>query len=173
MKFARFLIASALLLASTSVLTEQVRSDYDHNVNFSQFHTYYWAKVQTENPLWQARVEAAVDKDLQSKGWQRVNSGGQVALTAVGATHNQQQYQTFYENLGPGWWWGGFGTQATTTVQNYRTGTLVLDMYDAQNKHLIWRGTAADMLSDKPEKNQEKLDKAVDKLLEHFPPSGR
>ena len=27
-----------------------------------------------------------------------------------------------------GWRWGGFGNEATTTVENYRVGTLVGDM---------------------------------------------
>ena len=174
MKIARSLIPTGLLLLACAFAAAQsVHSDYDHNVDFSQFHTYYWAKVQTENQLWQPRIEAAVDEVLQNKGWHRVKSGGQVALTAVGSVHNRQEYQTFYNNLAPGWSWRGFGTQATTKVQNYRSGTLVLDIYEAQNKRLIWRGTAADTLSDNPEKNERKLNKVVKKLLAHFPPSER
>jgi hypothetical protein len=30
-----------------------------------------------------------------------------------------------------------------------------------------------DTLSDKPEKNEKKLEKSVDKMLEHFPPQAR
>jgi hypothetical protein len=127
--------------------------------------------VETENPLWEPRIQEAVDKELQAKGWQRVDSGGDVALAAVGATKNQQEYQTFYNGLGPGWGWGGFGnTAATTTVQNYRVGTVVIDMYDARTKRLLWRGVASDTLSDKPEKNQKKLEKAVSKMFDKFPP---
>lgn len=155
---------------SLAALAQDVNTDYDRNANFSQFHTYYWAKVKTENPLWQQRIQEAVDKQLQAKGWQRVDNSGDVAITAVGATHNQQEYQTFYDNIGPGWGWRGFGTTATTTTQNYRVGTLVLDIYDASNKRLLWRGSATDMLSDKPEKNEKKLDKAVDKMFNKFPP---
>lgn len=172
MRIVRHLIPMGLLVLalSAAVAAQDVHTDYDHNTNFSQYHTYSWAKVQTENPLWQQRIQDAVDKDLQSKGWQRVNSGGEVALTAVGATHNQQAYQTFYDNMGPGWWWGGFGPQTTTTVQNYRVGTLVLDMYNNQNHRLIWRGVATDTLSDKPQNNENKLQKAVNKMFDHFPP---
>lgn len=172
MKLARYVIPAALLAFSVAAFAQNVHTDYDHHANFSQYHTYYWAKVQTEDPLWQQRIQEAVDKDLQAKGWQKVDSGGDVAVTAVGATHNQQEYQTFYNNMGPGWFWGGFGTEAQTTVQNYKVGTLVVDLYDAHNKHLIWRGVASDTLSEKPEKNEHKLDKAVDKMFDHFPPRG-
>ena len=49
-------------------------------------------------------------------------------------------------------------------------GSLVLDFYDARTKQLIWRGVSSEALSNNPEKNEKKLDKAVDKMLEHFPP---
>jgi hypothetical protein len=32
---------------------------------------------------------------------------------------------------------------------------------------------AQESLSDKPEKNEKKLEKAVNKMFEHFPPQGR
>ena len=89
---------------------------------------------------------------------------------AVGATQNQQEYQTFYDVMG-GWRWGGFGNMATTTVQDYKVGTLVVDMYDARNKHLIWRGSASDTLSKDPEHNEKNLGKAVDKMFKKFPPN--
>jgi hypothetical protein len=59
---------------------------------------------------------------------------------------------------------------ATTTVQNVPVGTLIVDIYDSGTKHLVWRGIAHDTLSDRPEKNTEKLKKAVDKMLDKFPP---
>jgi len=43
-------------------------------------------------------------------------------------------------------------------------------MFDAQTKKLIWRGTASDVLSDKPEKNEKKLLKATEDMFKHFPP---
>ncbi|HZW80993.1 MAG TPA: DUF4136 domain-containing protein [Candidatus Deferrimicrobiaceae bacterium] len=159
----------AVLLAFAAVaLAQDVKTDYDHHANFSQYHTYYWEKVKTTDPLWENRIKDAVDHELQAKGWQRVDSGGDVAVMAVGSSRNQQEYQTFYDGLG-GWRWGGFG-ETTTQVENYPVGSLVLDLYDARTKQLIWRGVSSEALSNNPEKNEKKLDKAVDKMLEHFPP---
>ncbi len=158
----------SLLLVSAAAVAQDVKTDFDHHANFSQFRTYYWEKVQTSDPLWENRIKDAVNKDLQAKGWQMVDNGGDVALTAVGSAHNQREYQTFYNGLG-GWRWGGFG-ETTTEVENYPVGSLVLDMYDAHNKQLIWRGVSSDSLSNNPEKNEKKLDKAVDKMFDHFPP---
>ena len=44
-------------------------------------------------------------------------------------------------------------------------------MADVKDKAFIWRGTASDTLSDDPEKNQKKLDKALAKMLKKFPPT--
>ncbi|HWF46702.1 MAG TPA: DUF4136 domain-containing protein, partial [Bryobacteraceae bacterium] len=56
------------------------------------------------------------------------------------------------------------------TTENYKVGTLVVDLFDASNKQLIWRGSASDTLSDKSEKNIKNLDKGVQKMFDHFPP---
>jgi hypothetical protein len=167
-------LSSTVLFALAVALgaaAQDVKTDYDHHANFSQYHTYYWEKVQTTDPLWQSRIQDAVDHDLQAKGWQRVDNGADVAIAAVGSARNEKEYQTFYNVMG-GWRWGGFG-ETTTTVENYRVGTLVLDFYDAHNKQLIWRGSAQEALSDKPEKNEKKLEKSVSKMLDHFPPKPR
>lgn len=170
------LVSAAMLaaLSLTPVLAQQISTDYDHSAPFRDFHSYSWGKVQTSDPLFVDRIKQEVDKDLQAKGWQQAPSGGDVVIVAVGATQNQQEYNTFYDGLG-GWGWrrgwggGGFG-ETYTTVQQIPVGTLVLDMYSPQEHKLVWRGTASDTLSNKPEKNTGKLDKAIDKLLDKFPP---
>ena len=77
-------------------------------------------------------------------------------------------WETFYNGF-DGWLWSGFA-DATTYVEHYTEGTLVVDMFDTKTKKLIWRGSASDVLSGKPEKDEKKLDKAVSKMFERFPP---
>jgi hypothetical protein len=170
MKFLSCIPALLLLAGMATIANAQdVRTDYDHKVQFEQFHTYSWGKVKTTNPLWESRIRDAVDKQLTEKGWQKVDNGADVVVTAVGSTQNQQEYQTFYDGMG-GWGWGGLGDLSTTTVQNIRVGTLLVDMYNASNKQLIWRSTSSDTLSSKTQNNEKTLDKAVDKMFKNFPP---
>ena len=101
-----------------------------------------------------------------------MESGGDVAIVAIETTQNQQTLNTFYDGFGGGWRWrgaGGFGN-ATTTVDNYKVGSLVVDLFDAHTKTIIWRGSSSDTLSDKSDKNIKNLDKGVQKMFEHFPP---
>jgi hypothetical protein len=155
-------------------LAQHVKTDYDRSADFSQCKTYSWEKVQTQDPLWVGRIKDAVNAALTAKGWTQVESGGQVAIVAIEMTKNQQTINTFYDGFGGGWGWrrfggGGFG-DATTTTENYKVGTLVVDLFDANSKNLIWRGSASDTLSDKSEKNIKNLDKGVQKMFDHFPP---
>lgn len=159
------------LFLTFPIRAQKVETDYNHSANFSQYHTYSWGRVHATDPLFEDRIRAAVDRDLQAKGWQRVDSGGDATVTAIAVRKSKAEYTTFYDGFGPGWGWHGWGPDmATTTVENIPLGTLAVDIYDSSSHHLLWRGLAHDQLSDKPEKNSEKLDKAVDKLFEKFPP---
>jgi hypothetical protein len=155
-------------ILAAGAFAEHVSVDYDHSTPFGNYRTYSWMKVETANSIWDSRVKDAIDKELAAKGWTQVPSGGDVALVAVGTTRTKQQLNTFYDGFG-GWRWGGVGN-ATTTVEKYKVGTLVVDMFDASSKKLIWRATSSGNLSGNPEKNTKNLDKAIQKMFQHFPP---
>lgn len=164
-------VAVGLLPAEGSA--QKVETDYNHSANFAQYHTYTWGHVASSDPLFESRIRDAVDHALQAKGWRQVPEGASadVTVTAVAMHKNQKQYTTFYDDLGPGWRWRGWGTgMSTTSVEDVPVGTLIVDLYDTSSKGLVWRGVARDTLSDKPEKNTEKLQKAVDKMFDKFPP---
>lgn len=173
----------ALTLASfvaAPVFAADVSTDYDHNANFRSYRTFSFYKVSAADPLFDQRIKDEVTADLTKAGMQMVPSGGDIAITAVGSTHDESEYNTFYDGLGGGGWgwrgWGGWGGgwgNTQTTVTRVPVGTLMLDMYDAQSHQLIWRGRSSDTLSNNSQKNTKKLDKAIDKMLNGFPPKSR
>lgn len=175
MKFnSRLMATAALALAFAGAsLAQQVKTDYDRSGNFGQYKTYSWQNVSTRDPLMVDRIKSAVNAALAAKGWTEVPSGGDAALVAIETTHDQQTLNTFYDGFGGGWRWRGFGGlgEATTNVETYKVGTLVVDIFDANTKKLIWRGSASDTLSNNSEKNIKELDKGVDKMFKHFPPN--
>jgi hypothetical protein len=164
-------VGLTLILATVS-FAQQVKTDYDHNTNFGQYKTYSWEKVQTKDPLLVDRIKSAVNSALAAKGWTEVPSGGQAEVFAIETTQNQQTLDTFYNGFGGGrrWGFGGF-SDATTTVETYKVGTLVIDLFDAKTEKLIWRSSSSDTLSDNADKNTKNLDKGVSKMFQHFPPA--
>jgi hypothetical protein len=151
-----------------------VQTDYDHKADFGKYHTYSWLGAKASNSLWEDRIRGAVDSSLAAKGWTKVASGGEASVAAVGTTANEPTYNTFYNGF-PGWGWRGWGGMdtATTTVDYNKVGTLVVDVFDSGTKKLLWRGVAQDTLSSKPEKNDKKLDDAVNKMFDKFPPKSK
>jgi hypothetical protein len=168
-----FALVGLMFLFARAASAQQVKTDYDRSANFAQYKTYSWENVKTKDPLDVGRIKSAVNAALAAKGWTQVDSGGDVSIVAMEITQNQQTLNTFYDGMGGGWGWrrfgGGFG-EATTTTETYKVGTVVVDLFDAKTKELIWRGSSTDTLSNNSDKNIKNLDKGVDKMFKHFPP---
>jgi hypothetical protein len=148
-------------------------TDYDRTVSFSNYNSFFVLKGSSSgNPLMDQRAQADVESALTSKGWIEVPEGeGQAAVVIHAATKTKHSYETFYSGWG-GWRWGGFG-DATTFVDNYKVGTLVVDIFDATSKQAIWHGSASDALSDNAASNANATQEAVDKMFTNFPPESR
>src|SRR3954451_10212165 len=113
---ARNLLVSLSMLAflTAASFALNVKTDYDHNVNFSQYKTYSWEAVKTQNQLNIDRIKNAVNADLTARGFTQVPSGGNICVVAIEATQNQQTLNTFYNGFGGGWRWrGGLGGSTT------------------------------------------------------------
>lgn len=173
----------ALMLAAIvpAMHAQQVHTDYDHKAPFGDYHTFSFYKLKTVNPLDQSVLKTEIRNDLKYHGWREVPQGGDVAITAIGAQTDERQYQTFYDGLGPGfgwdgwggWWGGGWGGgfgENTTTERNIPVGTLVVDLYDTHTHNLVWRGVSRETDSDNLNKNAGKIQKAVDEMFYKFPP---
>jgi hypothetical protein len=149
---------------------QNVKVDYDKNANFSTYTTYAWTKgTPVENPLMDQRIVNGIDKQLAAKGLHKVDASANPDLLVLyhGAVSTETQLDT--TNLG-GWGWRWGGGMSTTTVEKIPVGRLVVDIGDVKTKKLLWLGDASDTLSDKPEKNEQKLNKALEKMFKKFPP---
>ena len=167
----------ALGFIGATASAQDVKTDFDKAADFTALKTFS-TKLETGwgNPLGEKRVVAEVEESLAEKGWKKVDANPDALVVLHGATQTKRSLNTFYSG-GAGWGgygyrgWGGMGMgSATTTESEYTVGTLVVDIFNAKSKALVFRGVASDELSDKPEKNQKKLDKATTKMFKEFPP---
>lgn len=165
----KFGIAIALLLTASLAFAQKVNTDYDHSFDFSSIHTFaVQFGTPWSNPLQQDRAKADIIEQLTSKGWTQATdpATADVVVAIHGAVKQEQSLDTWYS--GGGWGWGP--GMAQTSVNTVNVGTMVVDILNTKTKQLIFRGTATDQLSNKPQKNSEKLDKAVEKIFKDFPP---
>jgi hypothetical protein len=168
-------LAGVALALAGGAWAQDVKVDYDKAANFGAIKTFS-LKIGTSwgNQIGEKRVTDEITQALTEKGWKAAPEGQADALVVIhGASQTKKSLNTFYSGMGGygyrGWGGGGMGT-ATTTESEYTVGTLVVDIFDAKGKNLLWRGVAQDELSDKTDKNVKKLAKASDKLFKDFPP---
>jgi hypothetical protein len=177
----RLALAGALALACAPAFAQDVKTDFDKDANFSTIKTFA-LKIGTSwnNQISEKRISDEIAQTLTEKGWKQVDANPDALVLLHGATEKQKTLNTFYSGMGGyggygyrGWGgMGGMGT-ATTTESEYLVGTLVVDIFDAKSKALIFRGTASDEISDKPEKNIKKVEKASNKMFKSFPPGSK
>ena len=183
----------ALMTAALPLVAQKVNTDYEHAADFSQYHTFCFGPVHSSNDIVENRIRKGITTDLTRSGFRLATGGmryrstgepymGQagcdLTVSAIGSVQNQQEYTTFYNGFGPGWGWGGWGGgwggfddgPAITNVQQIPIGTLVVDLYDAKTKKLVFRGTAQDRVSDHPDTNRRDLYVSIDKIFKKFPP---
>ena len=168
-------IALVIGVLAGSAQAQDVKTDFDRGANFSGYKSFA-LKIGTPwgNPLGEKRVAEEVSEAITKKGWTAAAEGSSDTLVVLhGATEQKRNLNTFYSGMG-GWGYGGWGGMgmgsSTTTVSEYTVGTLVVDIFDAKTKQLLFRGTATDELSNKPEKNIKKAEKASAKMFKDFPP---
>lgn len=163
-----------------------VQSDFDPSFNFSQLSTYSWA-ARTEqgkdpavyNNIVASRVKEAVNQALKAKGFREVSSDPSFLVAWHGAINQQHSVETVGTSYGYGWgWYGGWAgpgmATSTTYVNSWNEGTLIIDIVDAKENKMVWRGSAqgeVDEHKDDPQAMQAGLNDAVTKMMATFPPS--
>ena len=161
-----------VVLMSAVALTQDVHYNSMPGTDFSKYHTYKWVAVpgaEQLNQIQETELKNAVDAQLAAKGFTQTTGDNADMYVGYQVSVNKEKEWNAY-GMGGGWGWGG--GMATATSSTIAVGTVALDFYDPATKQLIWRGEATKTLdpSSNEEKNQKNLDKAMEKLLKHFPP---
>jgi len=154
-----------------AVSAQQVTYNFMPGTDFTKYHTYKWVEIPSNihpNQIVDAEIRQAVNNVLADKGFTLVT--GEKADLYVGyqcSVDQERQWSAW--GMGGGLRWGGMGTATSSTISN---GTLAVDFYDPTSQQLIWRGQATQTLnlSGNQQKDMQRLNKAVAKLLRHFPP---
>lgn len=173
-------IALALaILAGSSSAFAATHSDMSKGYQLRELRTFEFKPQNrisrdplANNDIWANDVRQAIRNDLASHGLIEATNG------------NPDFYVAFYVGLRNGYdlesvgygvpryyrgfatrWWGFRGGYDLWAVP-YTESTLIIDVIDAHDNQLVWRGYDTDTLNlNKPYKS---FDKAVDKVLSRF-----
>jgi Domain of unknown function (DUF4136) len=184
----RFLCWILLPLAfpPAAARAQDVTYNYARKVDFSKFKTYKWvdiAVVKAPSQLIDQDIKEAVEAQLRTKGLTPSDDHPQLFIAYQASLNQEKRITTFYSDsghwqYGPGWRYGyGYSgpSMSTATSSAIHTGNLVLDIYDAEQKDLVWRGEVSKTLSpgNNPEKTRKNIDKAIAKLFKNYPPNAQ
>ena len=171
----RILVAFMLTLALSACTALRVYTDYNPAAQFASYRTYSWSTTPEQvSPLLAQRIVDTIDMQLRAKGWNKVATGGDVAVAANVATRQEYYVNDYYG--GPYWggWgggpWGAYGGFSSTHVHSYTVGTLAVDMFDSRTHQAIWRGTAEGAIKRNPTKATADIQTAVAEMFAAFPP---
>jgi hypothetical protein len=161
----------AMLLCITSAIAvgQTVSVNYNHNQSFAQYHTYAW-QIDDPNKIANSILAqvAITDTDsaLAGKGLSKVDINAKPDLIVIASGGLKQE--TSYNAWGMRGIGGGMG--GITPQQNVE-GTLIVSLYDAKQKALVWRGIGEDTLGNNGDKNQKMVQNAVTKMFKQWPKS--
>jgi Domain of unknown function (DUF4136) len=159
-----------MVFAASGLYAQQVHYNFMPGTDFSKYHTFKWVDIPSNvhpNQIISQEIKDAVNNTLTAKGLTQAT--GDTADLYVGYQCSVDQERQWNAWGTGGRLMGGMGSATSSTISN---GTLAVDFYDPTSKQLIWRGSAAQTLnpSGNQQKDMQKLNKAVAKLLKNFPP---
>jgi hypothetical protein len=165
--------AIAVVLTAVPGLAQEVHIDYDRWARFTTFKTFDYVATQETSlagvsPLADERIKAAVIEQMSSGRLKRDTENPDLYVTYHTSSKEALRVDTHSWGYGyPSNWywdpyWGYSGT--TTSVRQYKQGTFVMDVWNAKEKTLVWRGSAIAAVASDPEKNIKKVEKAIKKL---------
>jgi hypothetical protein len=169
-RYAAVAIAS-LTLAGCASLT--VRSYSAPEFNVTQYRTYNWGPADPlgsgdprldNNPFFQARLQADVQKQLAARGLEKTASGTPDLLI--------HHHESVEQRLAAPAFDGEQGNCRDCRSSIYEAGTLTIDFVDTRTSRLVWRGWAegaVDGVADNQEWMEQKIDEAVIRILAKFP----
>lgn len=172
----RFVALAVASLALTGCAARNVGSFLERGSDFARYRTYSWAPAAAletgdprldNNPFFHERIQADVEKQLAARGFEMTASGAPDLLVRYHASVTQRIDLSDVDRET-----GNCGDGDGCRPYVYDAGSLVVDFIDARTDKLVWRGWSEESVDgaiDNQELMEQKIDKAVARILQRLP----
>ena len=169
-----FLLLITLILSSCSSI--KVFSDYDRNIDFSNYETFAYFKPEIDkvdiSDLDKRRILMALDSEMNLKGLSKSETPD--LLIGFTTKAKEQIYVNTGNNFGWGWGWGFnpwfWGNGGYNSVSTRTEGTLYVNIIDAATKQLIWQGKGRGGINEFMKNRDERISLFIHEIVENYPP---
>ena len=172
----RLAVVIAAILTLSACATVRIDSYLDRGADFGRYRSYAWGPSDIfstgdprldNNRFFTERVQAAVDRQLTTRGLEKTRGGASDLVVHIHASVTQRlDVDAIDREYRP-------CDIADCRAKVYEAGTLMLDLIDARTNTLAWRGWAEgsfDGVIDDQRWLEETIDTAVEKMLARLPP---
>lgn len=169
------ILSLVLLLVLASCSSVRVYSDYDKQIDFTNYKSYAFHKTGIDkaeiSDLDKKRILRALDETMTAKGFVKSDTPDLLIsfFTKEREAVNVNQFNAGW-GWGWGWGWDPFLWSGNTMVTRHTEGTLYIDIIDAKQKELIWQGEGEGVLTKDRDKKEALIKEFVAKILEQYPP---
>jgi hypothetical protein len=158
-----------------------VRSRHDPEAAFASLRTFAWlpaseasaADQRTPDPTFDDRIRMAVDRELRAKGYvPATDARPDFLLNYRWTTTPTSAVRGDPSRRGWGDLWLGWDGSRDLYTESYDRGSLFVGIVSAETKRPMWVGVAeARVLPNLSyERTLKRIDAAIDRILEGFPP---
>ncbi len=158
----------------------KIKSDYDKSANFSSYKSFAWGMNNIE-PTRQAAgivIQGAITYNLQQLGLQQTDVDHADLIIRYSAVGDRDM--NFAPADDPTYAPAGGAPLPTATVWSpgfpvptggryIKKGTLVIDVFDRQQRRLVWSAQASDTISGQTEKAIQEINSIVANMFKQYP----
>ncbi len=174
--------ASAVLLAACAT-GPQVKTQADPSADFGQYNTWgFYKPIAMESSGYSSwiteRISSDVRQQMDARGYRYAETNPDLLVNFQGVIKDKTQvwndpqpafgpywgYRSAYWGMGmPGWY-------NQVEVDQYKEGTLTVDLVDARRNHLVWTGAAVqEVRNTEQAKQAAEIDAAVADIFSSYP----
>lgn len=163
---------SSIIFIVMSCSPFRVVSDYDKNVDFSQYKSYTLNLNNLNiNDIDKGRVTNELQKQLAMKNMTPMEEAS--LIINIKANHKKIRDNVVTPNIYLGSWnsWLGWGIGLGRVFSNeYNEGSLIFDFIDAKTGKLVWQSVGSGIRVDSPKSKQEQIPNIIAEMLKNYPP---
>lgn len=159
-----------------------VETQVGDGVDFSKYQTWSWLPLpasteidpQIDNPEFKGNIDNAVERELYTRGYRRDQAApdllvnGHAVFEEIDQAYIDEHYNGSYY---PEYQMEMAGD--TGAKKKWNEGTIVLFVFDARTRQLVYEASAQAEVTDPkyttPEQRKDRVDKAIAKMLADFP----
>jgi len=155
----------------------RISSDYDKSADFNTYSTYKLNAVNNTgvvNQLQLTRIENSIKWEFGQRNLKENRLNPDLIINPVAVLKDKKTISFDADNYRVGGIYRPYGvwgspTHATIRANDYKEGSLLIDVLDAKSKKLIWTGVVSADITGQPKDSEKVIKKAISKMMKDFP----